>query len=263
MGDKIGQKWQATKGVLGRGWQATKDVAGPKWQATKDVIGTYNPYNLTKTETYQKYNPAGLLFRPMHEAAQFGEKVNDQSNTRHQKVKATPDQAFDTLDNNMQVAEDSIRSAAGQLAALPLAAGGGAVMKHALPWAARLLHKIPVKMNASTVGWTAPWLLGATGTGIDGELSRQVITVTIFETIAEAVWFRWMILVMEFAPIEDVQDVAGVDLLLRKLLQRVDEPLRRNLIVGEKTPNGLGGSKGGLLRCRNGETGSDSLRMLH
>jgi hypothetical protein len=72
-----------------------------------------------------------------------------------------------------------------------------------------------------------------------------------------------MIFVMEFAPIEDVKDIAGVDLLLRKLLQRVDEPLRRNLIVGEKTPNGLGGSKGGLFRCRNGKTGSDSLRMLH
>ncbi|MDR0870089.1 MAG: hypothetical protein LBN39_04780 [Planctomycetaceae bacterium] len=61
---------------------------------------------------------------------------------------------------------------------------------------------------------------GRTAIGIDGELSRQVITVTIFETIAEAVLFRWMILVMEFAPIEDVQDVAGVDLLFRKLLQR-------------------------------------------
>ncbi|GHT17173.1 hypothetical protein FACS1894189_2560 [Planctomycetales bacterium] len=60
-----------------------------------------------------------------------------------------------------------------------------------------------------------------------------------------------------------MQNVAGVDLLFRKLLQWFDEPLRRNPIVGEEPPNGLGGGEGGLFACRNGKTSGDSLRMLH
>ncbi|GHT47582.1 hypothetical protein FACS189454_10050 [Planctomycetales bacterium] len=68
---------------------------------------------------------------------------------------------------------------------------------------------------------------------------------------------------MEFAPVEDVKDAAGADLLFRKLTRRFDEPLRRNLIVGEEPPNGLCGGEGGLFACRNGKTSGDSLRMLH
>ncbi|GHT11212.1 hypothetical protein FACS1894170_04460 [Planctomycetales bacterium] len=94
-------------------------------------------------------------------------------------------------------------------------------------------------------------------------MSGEVITVAIFEAIAGAVLFRWVTFVMEFAPVGYVQDVAGVDLLFGKVLQWFDESLRRNFIVGEEPPNGLGGGEGGLFACRNGETGGDSLRMLH
>ncbi|GHT44895.1 hypothetical protein FACS189454_03470 [Planctomycetales bacterium] len=73
-----------------------------------------------------------------------------------------------------------------------------------------------------------------TGIGVDCELSGQVITVAIFEAIAEAVLFRRVIFVMEFAPIKNAEDVTGTRLLFDKLLQRFDEPLQHHLAAGKR-----------------------------
>jgi hypothetical protein len=72
-----------------------------------------------------------------------------------------------------------------------------------------------------------------------------------------------MIFVVEFASIENVENIAAVDLLLCKLPQRSNEKLRGDVLVRQKPPDTLCYGETGTRTCRNGQSRGNTLGMLH